>query len=48
MRPYLITIVERDGSCGHYRALFKSDWDALDAVMDPFFTARRITARRLA
>ncbi len=47
LRPYLITIVMHDGSGGHCRGLFATDWDAIDAMFDAFHDARRITAKRL-
>lgn len=47
MHHYLITIVDEFGGRAQYRALFASSWDAIDGVLDPFFTAARITARRV-
>ena len=47
LRSYLITIVMPDGSGGHCRGLFATDWDAIDAMFAAFHDARRITARRL-
>lgn len=48
LHKYLITIVMADGSQGRCHGLFENDWHAIDCVMDAFFDARRISARRLA
>jgi hypothetical protein len=48
MRSYLITIVMHDGSRGHCRGQFPTDWDAIDAMFGAFHDAKRISARRLA
>lgn len=31
MRPYLVLITMDDGSQGHMRGNFRTDWDAIDA-----------------
>jgi hypothetical protein len=48
MHSYLITIVMHDGSRGHCRGVFATDWDAIDAMFGAFHDARRISARRTA
>ena len=47
LRPYRITIVMQDGSSGHCRGEFATDWDAIDAMLSAFHDARRISAKRL-
>lgn len=48
MHKYQITIVMPDGSHGTAWGLFATAWDAIDAAMDTFADALRISARRLA
>lgn len=48
MRNYLITIYMHDGSYGHCRGQFATDWCAIDAMTDAFFDAQSIRVRRLA
>lgn len=46
MKKYLITIVMHDGSYGCCHGVFANDWAAIDAMLDAFHDAARITARR--
>ena len=48
MKNYLITIVMPDGSGGHCRGEFATDWDAIDAMFAAFHDARAITVKRLS
>lgn len=48
MHSYLIKIVMHDGSKGQCKGRFVNDWAAVDAMLDAFFEARHISARRLA
>lgn len=48
MSLYLITVKMRDGSGARYRGLFASDWDAIATMLETFFDASAVTARRLA
>ena len=47
MKAYVIHITMDDGSHGHLRGLFRSDWEAIDTVLGSGLEGiRRISPRR--